>query len=190
MLITGYTVNNFGLFKGKHTFELRTHGQPGRGKPIIVIGGKNGSGKTTLFEGIKLCLYGASFRGHTLSNSEYEKYLESRLHRDAGLSTSEGAYVSIELEHSHLGEISKYLIKRSWTTSPIHEKLEVLQDGRPVDDIATGQLQDFLMELIPVGLSKLFFFDGEKIQQLAEDEKNNTHLRDSFNSLLGLDIVR
>ena len=189
MLITKYTISNFGLFKGKHTFDLRTSSAPGHERPIVIIGGKNGSGKTTLFEGIKLCVYGANFRGHPLSNNEYEGYLESRLHRSAGLSTSEGAYVSIELEHSHLGEISKYLITRSWIANPINERLEVLQDGRPVDDIATGQLQDFLKELIPIGLSKLFFFDGEQIQHLAEDERDNRHLKDSFNSLLGLDLV-
>ena len=50
--------------------------------------------------------------------------------------------------------------------------------------------QDFIKELIPIGVSKLFFFDGEQIQALAEDNLDELHLKDSFYSLLGLDLVR
>jgi len=189
LLITKYAVENFGVFKGRHTFDLRTTNNASTKKPIIVIGGKNGSGKTTLFEGAKLCIYGRNFRGYPLPSRKYEMYLDGRIHRGAGLSKSEGSSVSIEFEHSHLGEVSRYSVRRSWTANPVKEKIEVLRNGRPVDDIAVDQLQDFLMELIPLGFSRLFFFDGEQIQQLAEDEPSNRHLTDAFNSLLGLDII-
>jgi len=45
------------------------------------------------------------------------------------------------------------------------------------------------MDLIPPKLSKLFFFDGEQIQSLAEDKGENKHVLNSINSLLGLDLV-
>jgi len=38
-------------------------------------------------------------------------------------------------------------------------------------------------------VSNLFFFDGEKIQNLAEDESDNRYFISSLNSLLGLDLV-
>ena len=49
--------------------------------------------------------------------------------------------------------------------------------------------KDFLLELIPPGLTQLFFFDGEKIQRLAEEESESEELASSIKSLLGLDIV-
>lgn len=49
-------------------------------------------------------------------------------------------------------------------------------------------LQGFLNELIPVGVGELFFFDGEKIATLAEDETGSI-LRIAMQRLLGLDVV-
>ena len=60
---------------------------------------------------------------------------------------------------------------------------------RRFEDIENTMWQDFIKELIPVGVSKLFFFDGEQIQALAADETDEVHLKDSFYSLLGLDLV-
>lgn len=190
MLLTKYTIKNFGIFKGEHTFDLQTNDEVNGHKPLVIFGGRNGAGKTTLFEGIKLCLYGSAFRGYGLSRSQYEKYLMSRIYRHGGLSEHDGSSVSLEFQHSHLGTISTYLAKRSWNTShPVKDKLELFQDGKSIEGIADDQLQDFLMELIPLGLSKLFFFDGEQIQNLAQDTSDNKYLIDAFNSLLGLDII-
>ena len=191
MLFKTLTVENFGIFKGKHTFDFSIDNTDSKDRPLIIIGGRNGSGKTTLFEGIKLCLYGSNFRGMRMTRQRYEYYLESMVHKQGGLAESEGSSVSIEIEHSHLGDLSRYIIRRSWNAStPVREKLEVLKDGKPLEGIGDNQLQDFLIELIPIGLSNLFFFDGEQIQRLANDEQNNKHLIEAFDSLLGLDIVQ
>ena len=48
--------------------------------------------------------------------------------------------------------------------------------------------QDFIKEIIPLGLSQLFFFDGEKIQKMMSDD-GNEELKKSILSLLGLDLV-
>lgn len=190
MLLTEYTIQDFGVFRGKHTLNLRTLNSPPQNKPIILFGGMNGAGKTTLLEGVKLCLYGRSFRRERLSNGAYEKYLKGRIHHHRGLSDSDGAFVALGFEHSHLGIVSNYYVKRSWKSAgPLEEQLEILQNGRPIEDLPRDQLQDFLLDLIPAGVAELFFFDGEKIQNLAEDEPGNVHLVDAFNSLVGIDLV-
>jgi DNA sulfur modification protein DndD len=188
MILTELSVENFGVFRGRHVFDLRTgDGQ----KPIIIFGGKNGAGKTTLFEGIKLCLYGPNFRGSRLNRPEYEQYLSSRIHRRFGLAESEGSSVGLEFEHAHQGRSSTYSIRRRWTESSgsVKEVLDVFRNGKPLDDVSEQQAQDFLIDLIPLGLSKLFFFDGELIQKLAEDQPDNRSLIDAFNSLLGVDVL-
>src|SRR6266566_3909054 len=189
MILTELSVENFGVFRGKHVFDLRIVEDQ---KPIIIFGGRNGAGKTTLFEGIKLCLYGPNFRGSRLPKPEYQQYLRSRIHHRLGLAASEGSSVSLEFEHVHQGRSSTYSVRRHWTESSgkIYEALDVSRNGKPLDDVSEQQAQDFLIDLIPLGLSKLFFFDGELIQKLAEDQPDNRNLIDAFNSLLGVDVLK
>ena len=186
MIIKEYTINHLGPFNDKFTLNLDVPNE--QQKPIILIGGSNGRGKTHLFEGIKLCLYGVFFRGKKLSEREYQNYILDTLHKPKGLTSSEGGYVSLLFTHTHLGNTSTYFVKRSWSLNPLKENLEILENGEPIKGIPKANLQNFLFELIPFGLSDLFFFDGEKIQNLAKD-KTNKVLFNSINSLFGIDTL-
>lgn len=192
MIINKLTLNNLGLFRGLHTFNLIPESSNGNTKSIILIGGKNGAGKTTLFEAVRLCLYGQNYLGTQILKKDYKKYLSDKIHHIIGSSVQPSeAYIEVEFDFSHLGKIDNYIIKRSWERkkSKIIENLAITKNGEHLNEIEIDQWQDFLNELIPQGISQLFFFDGEKIQQLADDEVNNRHLKDSFKSLLRLDIV-
>jgi DNA sulfur modification protein DndD len=70
----------------------------------------------------------------------------------------------------------------------VHETLTIDKNGLPLDDIEKDCWQDFIKEIIPLGLSQLFFFDGEKIQRMMSDDSNE-ELKRSILSLLGLDLV-
>ena len=191
MIFTKIEVDNYGIFRGRHVFDLNPTKSSSLGKPIILFGGKNGSGKTTLFEAVRLCLYGNSFQGKKIQKTKYHKYLRQRVHHSFEDSLINTATVSVELNYAQSGHISKYLVKRSWTYDDTQttESLEVYQDGALLQGIDEEQWQDFIQELIPLGVSKLFFFDGEQIQNLAEDEADNQYLVSSLHSLLGLDLV-
>lgn len=192
MIINKLTIENVGLFRGEHTFDLKPDFSTTDSKPIILIGGKNGAGKTTFFESIRLCLYGPNFQEKSLSKSKYEKYLSDKIHRNIEADTqSSVSRVEVEFEYSHLGNVEKYLITRLWQRNgqKIIENLKIFRNGKLLDDLELDQWQEFLNGMIPPGISQLFFFDGEKIQQLAEDEENKSHLNESFKSLLGLDLV-
>lgn len=188
MIINKLTISNLGLFKGKQVFDLK----PSTKKPIILIGGKNGAGKTTLFESVLLCLYGPSYQGMKLRKTDYDKIISSKIHHMTGIASNKmNAYVEIELEYSHLGKVDQYTVRRFWQqdNKKITESLEVAVNDKILNDLEIDQWQDFLNELIPPGISKMFFFDGEKIQHLAEDQETNGQLEDSFKALLGIDIV-
>jgi len=192
VIINELALYNIGLFRGLHTFDLAPKLSNGSSKSIILIGGKNGAGKTTLFESIQLCLYGQKNIGLKFSKKDYDKYISDKIHHlpNSLIQPSE-AYIEVMFENSYLGQIDRYTIKRSWKCdeTKIVENLSIIKNEEELDDIEVDQWQDFLNELIPQGISKLFFFDGEEIQQLAEDENDNRHLKDSFKSLLRLDIV-
>lgn len=192
MLITKLTLENFGLFRGTQVFDLRPEHENGCNKPVILIGGKNGAGKTTFFEAIRLCLYGSNLGEYRFRKGEYESYVSGRFHLIAGspLHVSRAA-VEIEFEHSHLGVVETYTVKRSWHRgkSGLKESLFVTKNGEEIQDLDAKQWQEFVNELIPPGISRLFFFDGEKIQSLAQDDDTNIQLKDAFKALLGLRIV-
>src|SRR3989338_9533356 len=184
MLIGKLYLENFGLFKDLNVFDL----EPDKNKPIVIFGGRNGSGKTTLFEAIKLCLYGIGFGGARIFAADYEQYLRDRLHKNSIIENKMS--VALELLYSRSGKLDTYLVRRSWkfTNDNFNENLEITRNGKIIDDVEKDQWQSFITELIPLGISKLFFFDGEKIQNLANNGEN-LYLMDSFNSLLGIDVV-
>ncbi len=192
MIFKKIEVENFGIFHGKHVFDLSPVRSKGPAKPIILFGGRNGSGKTTLFEALRLCLYGSSFKGRKLHKSRYHRHLRQRLNRyTSGVPNSQRASICVEFEYARFGHIDTYSVRRSWECDDKQTiaSMEIHQNGKPLCDIDEEQWQDFLKELVPIGVSRLFFFDGEQIQNLAEDHTDNRHLIKSIHSLLGIDLV-
>lgn len=188
MILTRLVLTNFGAFHGVQTFDLA----PRSNRPIILVGGKNGAGKTTILEAIRLCFYGQS-GGGARSKEDYLTYLDGRIHIDpTALIQTTFASVAVHFQYGDVDGLHEYSITRAWERRPssrIHENLTIEKDGQPMTDLAPDDWQDFVRDLIPVGVSQLFFFDGEKIQHLADDESDQRTLAESIKSLLGLDII-
>ena len=195
MIFHQLTLNNFGLFGGEQTFSLTPRVRHNKRRPVILIGGKNGAGKTTILEAVRLCLYGYRSLGNRVSQSAYHEYLTSMIHHSqATLLRPKEASVALEFEHIHSGKKDRYRAKRQWRTHQITkrlttESLTIHKNNEPLSDFQAEYWQDLLNELIPIGLSQLFFFDGEKIQGLAEETSSHTFLADSIKSLLGVDLI-
>ena len=180
MILTKLSVQNFGLFRDRYTFDLDTKitrdGDQHLNtiptfRPIILFGGKNGAGKTTLFEAFRLCLYGNTLPEFRLRGFDYEKYVKSRIHRFSNLVLQPASsLILLEFEYSKLGQTDTYTIERRWHISEhgMNEEFDVKVNGKRFEDLENTMWQDFIKELIPVGVSKLFFFDGEQIQALAD----------------------
>lgn len=183
-------IENVGNFFGCYEFDLRpSHGKGGH-KSIILFGGLNGAGKTTIFESIKLCLYGPEMLG-AISTAKYHDYLREKIHQAKNAAVRPNhAFVEIEFEYVSFGKVNTYVVKRywEWTGTRIKESLTVAKNGMAIDDIELENWQDFVKEMIPLGLSQLFFFDGEKIRNMMADDSSE-ELKNSILSLLGLDIV-
>lgn len=104
MIITKLVVQNIGLFKGTHVFDLRPCQDKGAKKPIVLIGGKNGAGKTTLFQAIRLCLYGNNISSFKRRKRDYDHYIGGIFHRVSGSSLQlDKASVQLEFEYHILG---------------------------------------------------------------------------------------
>ncbi|MDS0223460.1 DNA sulfur modification protein DndD [Haloarcula sp. S1AR25-5A] len=186
MKIDNLTITDFGPYRGENRFDLRTTPE----SPIILFGGKNGAGKTTLFQAVQLCLHGKSALGRRTSNSEYEDEIRAKLHQSTD-GKADQASVELQFQYANLGDRDTYVVKRSWRDrgKSIAEDLTVKRNGEELSDLDSDQWEDFLKELVPPGVSQLFFFDGEKVQKLASAIENNSSFEDSLRSLLGLDLV-
>ena len=195
MILHRLTLKDFGLFCDEQTFSLAPRIKYKKRRPIILIGGKNGTGKTTILEAVRLCLYGPRSLGDRVSRKEYHEYLASTIHHSQStLIQPKQASVALEFEHAHSGEKHRYHVERQWkirrnAKEPVRESLIIHKNSESLSDFEAEHWQDFLNELIPIGLSQLFFFDGEKIQGLAEDTSSPLFLADAIKSLLGVDLV-
>ena len=189
MLFTRLELHNVGVFGGSHAIELRPLD---RARPLILVGGLNGLGKTTILEAVRLCLYGRRALGPRPTLAEYHAYLAEHIHH--GLEEEQAARrasITLEFEHGHASERAIYRVQRAWERrgGKVIDDLLVLQEGRPLDNLDRTHWQAFIDNLIPAPLSQLFFFDGERIQALADDSEDNVELAAAFRTLLGLDLV-
>ena len=186
MRINKLVITDFGPYRGRNEIELTSNND----SPIVLFGGKNGAGKTTLFEAIGFCLHGKSSLGRRTARKEYEQTVRSKFH-DYPDGKADSATVRLEFEYAHMGEVDHYSVERSWRDrgKSIAEELELRRNGQIPSELNEDQWRDFLKELVPPGVSQLFFFDGEKIQELASAVESDADFEDSIYSLLGLDLI-
>lgn len=163
--------------------------------PVILIGGMNGAGKTTLLDAVRLCLYGKRSLGARVSRNEYYEYLSTMIHRNPTSSLPlDSASVSLEFEYARGGKKKHYRVERAWqqrgkTHRSVKESFFVSEDNQLNADFDAAYWQDYINELIPIGVSQFFFFDGEDIQKLTDDSSHDQFLAESIKSLLGLNLV-
>jgi DNA sulfur modification protein DndD len=192
MIITQLTITNFGVYQGHHEFNLRPHRVEDELLPIVLFGGKNGAGKTTILEAIRLCLYGRSALGTRVRRTDYDSYILQRFHRGNSTALSaRSARVGLIFEHTHAGVLSTYDAVRSWRIEgqTVNESLSIYKDGQILRDISPDHWNDFLRDLIPPGVANLFFFDGEQIQMLADEETESEALETAIRGLLNLGLI-
>lgn len=181
MILEQLVIENFGVYGGRHEINLHTQKQ----KPIVLVGGLNGGGKTTILDALQLALYGRLAQCSNRGDLPYEEFLRRSTHHGA-----ETAAVELEFKHTSEGEERTFRVRRSWSVrnKTTRERLEVKRGG-DLDQVLTEAWAEQVEEFIPVRLSKFFFFDGEKIESLADLERSAEVLSTAIHSLLGLDLV-
>lgn len=184
MILDYIRLENFGAYEGYQEAVLT----PEEGRPVILFGGMNGGGKTTLLDAMQLALYGSKAKLSNRGRMGYREYLRDCIHRSAD--PGEGAGVILRFRRTVEGVVSYFELHRSWRVGVkgIEENLRVLRDGE-YDDIFTDHWDEVIEAYLPVGISNLFFFDGEQIKDLAEGGNAAAILGTAINSLLGLDLV-
>lgn len=180
MIIKKLELYNFGVYAGLNTFSFEGK------KPIVLIGGMNGRGKTTFLEAVLLALYGSnSYAYYESGKSTYGQYLRSFVNLE---SNDKKCSVELEFEINN-GIKERYTVKREWDViaKRTKEQIHVLKDDA-YNEFLTDNWPMIIENILPCALSSFFFFDGEKIAELAVDN-TNTQLKKSIRSMLGISVL-
>ncbi|WP_230431908.1 DNA sulfur modification protein DndD [Plesiomonas shigelloides] len=190
MIIKKLVLHNFRVFRGHHEIELTPQKRENErhDRPIVLFGGLNGAGKTSILSAIRLALYGRLAFDNIIHNQDYIDQLTALIHNGVSVSQQpKDASIELVFTYNQGGTESEFTVIRSWSRDK-KDRLKLLQNGTPLDELNYEQCQGFLNELIPHGIADLFFFDGEKIASLAEDESGKI-LQTAVRRLLGLDLI-
>lgn len=174
------TIENYKSFQFPTKLEFP---QSETGKSIFLVGGMNGAGKTSIMEAVNICLYGER------TDAIYKSINHKELAKG-------NAFVSFELEFE-TDNAETVLVKRSWSANACEkplakdlvEKLTVVKDGRRVSVQNKEMWQDYINSTIPKSITQFFFFDGEKIQEIAADDHSEVRLKDSLEAALGIQYI-
>lgn len=193
MLLLDLIIENFGVFRGKHSFDLTPRSDSDFRRHLLLVTGHNGAGKSTIFQAMRLALHGSSCPGEMFNGRGYQNFLSSRLHyypQEVGLTEPQESGVALRFQYVRSGQFMEISVARRWKkqVNTIQETLHVLQDGQP-PDVAPDDYQAWLDDFISPGMGSLCFFDAEQLDALVSPDRQSDVLRDTLARLLGLDLV-
>jgi len=157
------TLTNFRQFKGVQTFDLTSDAV----KPVTLLFGANGSGKTTLLNAFTWALYGS------MSDDVEE---QNRIVTDSvwrSIPTGESVDVSVEVTFDHEGQGYRLLRhgrirKESDVQGPIAPNVQLWITRPDGSSEVSHAPQETIYSILPRGVSRFFFFNGERIENLVK----------------------
>jgi DNA sulfur modification protein DndD len=178
---TQIELHNFGIYKGTHRIDFNNTLE---NRNLTLIGGMNGRGKTTILDAIFLAFFGKRALPYIQDGKKsYEGYLKEYLNKSA---SDETTFVSVSFV---LEDDTTFKVTRCWTLEgrKLPEKLIVLKNDQE-DAYLSENWNFYIEEVLPLGISRFFFFDNEKISQIADDESFN-EIKDSIKAVMGISTI-
>lgn len=180
MRLESITLNNFRQYYGKQTIHFSQSDE----KNITVIHGENGSGKTALLNAFSWCLYGEL----NLPQSE------SIINEHSIQQTVMGDYVQAEVTIEFWDRDLKYILSRVIKGKKDRNQLAFTDTDVKLVYVESGVTQKInnpsveINRILPENLRTYFFFDGERIDNLAKEEGSDD-VKDAIKTMMGLEIL-
>lgn len=181
MYFTKVELHNFGIYKGTHEMILSDKAGD---RNITLVGGLNGRGKTTFHDAILLALYGKQALKYIQEKARsYDKLLIDHMNKHA---TDDETYVAVSL---CLDDGTNLRVKRSWRAKGKKADQQTIVEKDGVVDKYLGESWSYYIEeILPFGIARFFFFNNEKITQLADDSSFE-QIKSSIKSAIGVSTI-
>ena len=193
------TICNIFAYYGKQSIEFSPNSQ----KPLYLIYGRNGFGKTSFIRSLKLLFLGSGL----LDGSGVPENLSKFKEKGPGKFTSNTFLLGSANENKWRGVFNdkalkenennffvelvlqkdekEIIVKRSWTRFPQpNEKLEVKFDDRVFEN---NEAKEQLEQILPSEFIEFFIFDGEEIEELAENI--GSELKSKIQNILNISVL-
>ena len=177
------TLNNFYRYYGEQKIVFSTEND----KNITVLRGENGTGKTTLLNAFYWVMYGDVIKPLTITNMLNHRTKEE-------LEDNSCAYSSVTLEFEDRNKYytvvrKQRFIKQKGYVNPDNTMPPYISyiDQRTGNEVEVSE-KDFFESIIPKELRGFFFFDGERINKLAQID-GKKEIRQAILDILGLTTI-
>ncbi|MEC4815402.1 MAG: DNA sulfur modification protein DndD [Scytonema sp. PMC 1069.18] len=189
MIFLELVLQNFGPYCGRQVIKLHPENDS---QPIILFGGMNGGGKTTLMDAIRLALYGPRAQCSTRGNLSYGDFLTQCV--NSHILPTEKTRIELAIQHIEDDRSVKYRIVRTWEKNPKDGKdhlgiLDIRENDEWLDTGLVNTWDEYIENLLPLGISNLFLFDGEQVKELAEQDVPPPIVVEAIRTLLGLELA-
>ena len=181
MHFTKVELHNFGIYKGTHVMYLRNKSA---NRNITLVGGLNGRGKTTFHDAVLLALYGRQALKYIQEKARsYEKLLADHINKHT---LDDITFIAVSI---CLDDGTNLRIKRSWQLKNGKLEQNVIVEKNGSEDKYLGESWSYYIEeILPFGIAKFFFFNNEKITQLADDITFE-QVKTSIKSAIGISTI-
>jgi DNA sulfur modification protein DndD len=181
-------LENFRQFKGRQELVFSDL----KSRNVTLVHAENGFGKTTLLKALLWALYGHDgLLGIDGQEQDFERP-EHIIHEGTALSAADpnAVFARVQLTFGH--DDDRYILTRQISLAeqrldPKRTKLtlEVMRDGQT---FTQDRPQQRIQAIVPAGISKFLFFNGERINYLAA-ERNSAEVTTAIEQMLGLSLL-
>lgn len=187
MLLKKLTLDNFRQFMGTHEIEFSTDDN----KNVTIIMGDNAVGKTTLAQAFKWVLYGSV-------DFDDKIVLNGKMRNELNVNEEAQTKVMLILVHNDI-EYRIIRIQKFRKEPPNEFKIAkpevaisfITKDGQ-TDFIRQEKVLSTINSIMPEALSRYFFFDGERINNMNHEVKSgrSKEFSEAVKNLLGLTALK
>lgn len=203
MIFQRLEIHNLFSYQGVCTFDLAPPTEAD-GRNVVLIWGRNGYGKTSFINSLKLALAGVTddLRAgvHTGRNFKRDHYLLGMADEWMGVFNRQARAAGekifgVALEWREPAGTVR--LQRVWTLEgkSVTERLELTPSfgDKPaidIDNILEGESRAFIQERLPAALLPFFIYDAERVQQLAEANREGQMQQiEQLLDLVNIDVI-
>lgn len=189
MILERLVLENFRQFKGRQEIVFSDL----RDRNVTVVHAENGFGKTTLLKALLWGLYGRDGLMGTDGNPDDFERPDRILHEGLALRTKDPQNLTATVEITFKHDADRYILTRQLSLA--QQKLNSRETKLSLEVMKSGQTfsldrpQQRIQAIVPDGISRFLFFNGERINYLAM-ERNSDQVTEAIHQMLGLKLLK